>query len=83
MNSPTPLILLNHLYCIPLKQTNNYFFFQFYGLDWYNIFLSSPLFGQAYLSEEEFNTVFGMTKEAFYKLPRWKQDMLKKKYELF
>ncbi|KAG5080596.1 hypothetical protein JHK86_004661 [Glycine max] len=38
---------------------------------------------EAYLSEEEFNTVFGMTKEAFYKLPRWKQDMLKKKYELF
>ncbi|KAL5124433.1 Villin-2 [Glycine soja] len=37
---------------------------------------------EAYLSEEEFNTVFGMTKEAFYKLPRWKQDMLKKKYEL-
>ncbi|KAK7392904.1 hypothetical protein VNO78_21354 [Psophocarpus tetragonolobus] len=38
---------------------------------------------EAYLSEEEFNTVFGMAKEAFYKLPRWKQDMLKKKYELF
>ncbi|KAH1228420.1 Villin-2 [Glycine max] len=38
---------------------------------------------EAYLSEDEFNTVFGMAKEAFYKLPRWKQDMLKKKYELF
>ncbi|MED6184361.1 Villin-2 [Stylosanthes scabra] len=38
---------------------------------------------ETYLSEEEFNSVFGMEKEAFYKLPRWKQDMLKKKYELF
>ncbi|CAJ1967591.1 unnamed protein product [Sphenostylis stenocarpa] len=37
---------------------------------------------EAYLSEEEFNNVFGMAKEAFYKLPRWKQDMLKKKFEL-
>ncbi|KAL2327041.1 hypothetical protein Fmac_020468 [Flemingia macrophylla] len=38
---------------------------------------------EAYLSDQEFNTVFGMDKEAFYKLPRWKQDMLKKKFELF
>ncbi|XP_068494097.1 villin-3-like isoform X2 [Phaseolus vulgaris] len=38
---------------------------------------------ETYLSEEEFNTIFGMGKEAFYKLPRWKQDMLKKKFELF
>ncbi|XP_061363942.1 villin-3-like [Gastrolobium bilobum] len=38
---------------------------------------------EAYLSDEEFKTVFGMAKEAFYKLPRWKQDMLKKKFELF
>ncbi|TKY53361.1 Villin-2 protein [Spatholobus suberectus] len=38
---------------------------------------------EAYLSDEEFNTVFGMAKEAFYMLPRWKQDMLKKKFELF
>ncbi|KAJ1408965.1 Villin/Gelsolin [Sesbania bispinosa] len=36
-----------------------------------------------YLSEEEFQTVFGMTKEAFSKLPRWKQDMLKRKFDLF
>ncbi|RDX72501.1 Villin-2, partial [Mucuna pruriens] len=35
---------------------------------------------EAYLSEEEFNTVFGMAKEAFYKLPGWKKDMLKKKF---
>ncbi|VVB06037.1 unnamed protein product [Arabis nemorensis] len=38
---------------------------------------------EAYLSEEEFKTVFGIEKEAFYKLPRWKQDLLKKKFDLF
>ncbi|XP_039691219.1 villin-3 isoform X3 [Medicago truncatula] len=38
---------------------------------------------EAYLSDEDFETVFGMVKEAFYKLPRWKRDLLKKKYELF
>lgn len=51
-------------------------------LDWYsNIFLQ--LVFQAYLSDEEFQTIFGMTKEAFYKLPKWKQDMQKKKVDLF
>ncbi|KAI8562276.1 hypothetical protein RHMOL_Rhmol03G0022600 [Rhododendron molle] len=38
---------------------------------------------EAYLSDEEFQTVFGVTKEAFYKLPKWKQDMHKKKFDLF
>lgn len=38
---------------------------------------------EAYLSVEEFETVFGMPKEAFYKLPKWKQDMQKKKVDLF
>ncbi|KAG6769188.1 hypothetical protein POTOM_024805 [Populus tomentosa] len=38
---------------------------------------------QAYLSDEEFQTVFGVTKEAFYKMPKWKQDMQKKKFDLF
>ncbi|CAK9322854.1 unnamed protein product [Citrullus colocynthis] len=38
---------------------------------------------EAYLSDEEFQTVFGTTKEAFYKLPKWKQDMQKKKADLF
>ncbi|KGN53839.1 villin-2 [Cucumis sativus] len=38
---------------------------------------------EAYLSMEEFETVFGMAKEAFYKLPKWKQDMQKKKVDLF
>ncbi|XWS43130.1 hypothetical protein CRYUN_Cryun16bG0075900 [Craigia yunnanensis] len=38
---------------------------------------------EAYLSDEEFQTVFGMAKEAFYKLPKWKQDIQKKKVDLF
>ncbi|XP_031398722.1 villin-3 isoform X2 [Punica granatum] len=38
---------------------------------------------EAYLSDEEFQSVLGMTKEAFYKLPRWKQDMHKRKVDLF
>ncbi|XVE75601.1 hypothetical protein DITRI_Ditri12bG0106500 [Diplodiscus trichospermus] len=38
---------------------------------------------EAYLSNEEFQTVFGMAKEAFYKMPKWKQDMQKKKVDLF
>ncbi|CAH1432248.1 unnamed protein product [Lactuca virosa] len=38
---------------------------------------------EAYLSGEEFEGVFGMAKEAFYKIPKWKQDMLKKKVDLF
>ncbi|CAB68147.1 villin 3 fragment, partial [Arabidopsis thaliana] len=38
---------------------------------------------EAYLSEVEFKTVFGMEKESFYKLPGWKQDLLKKKFNLF
>ncbi|KAJ6700005.1 VILLIN [Salix purpurea] len=38
---------------------------------------------EAYLSGEEFQTVFGVTKEAFYKMPKWKQDMQKKKFDLF
>ncbi|KAL2923591.1 Villin-2 [Bienertia sinuspersici] len=38
---------------------------------------------EAYLSDEEFQSIFGMPKEAFYNLPRWKQDMQKKKFDLF
>ncbi|KAK4775973.1 hypothetical protein SAY87_023934 [Trapa incisa] len=38
---------------------------------------------EAYLSDQEFQTVIGMAKEAFKKLPRWKQDMLKRKVDLF
>ncbi|WZY68564.1 hypothetical protein YC2023_000804 [Brassica napus] len=32
---------------------------------------------EAYLSSEEFKEKFGMTKEAFYKLPKWKQNKFK------
>ncbi|OIT28462.1 PREDICTED: villin-2-like [Nicotiana attenuata] len=38
---------------------------------------------EAYLSDEEFESVLEMTKEAFYKLPKWKQDIHKKKVDLF
>ncbi|PPR82507.1 hypothetical protein GOBAR_AA38211 [Gossypium barbadense] len=38
---------------------------------------------EAYLADNEFQTVFGMEKEAFYKLPKWKQDLKKKKVGLF
>ncbi|KAE8702548.1 Villin-2 [Hibiscus syriacus] len=38
---------------------------------------------EAYLSAEEFETVFGMTKEAFSKMPKWKQDSKKKEVDLF
>lgn len=38
---------------------------------------------ETYLSDEEFESIFGVTKEAFYKLPKWKQDMQKRKVDLF
>ncbi|CAH9079383.1 unnamed protein product [Cuscuta epithymum] len=38
---------------------------------------------EAYLSDEDFEAVLGMGKEAFYKLPKWKQDMHKRKVDLF
>ncbi|PWA86451.1 villin headpiece, Villin/Gelsolin, ADF-H/Gelsolin-like domain protein [Artemisia annua] len=38
---------------------------------------------EANLSAEEFEAVLGVTKEAFYKIPKWKQDMMKKKVDLF
>ncbi|KAF2307946.1 hypothetical protein GH714_033635 [Hevea brasiliensis] len=38
---------------------------------------------EAYLSEEDFQTIFGMTKDAFYKLPKWKQELQKRKVDLF
>ncbi|XP_010269772.1 PREDICTED: villin-2 [Nelumbo nucifera] len=38
---------------------------------------------EAYLSDEEFQTVLGMTKAAFYRQPKWKQDMQKRKVDLF
>ncbi|XP_074582400.1 villin-2-like isoform X2 [Curcuma longa] len=38
---------------------------------------------EAYLSDAEFESVLGMTKETFYQQPKWKQDLLKKKVDLF
>ncbi|XP_028946360.2 villin-3 [Malus sylvestris] len=38
---------------------------------------------ETYLSDEEFQTIFGMPKDAFYQLPKWKQDMQKRKADLF
>ena len=38
---------------------------------------------QAYLSDSEFQTVFGMTKDAFYQQPNWKQELQKRKADLF
>lgn len=38
---------------------------------------------QTYLSAAEFKEKFGMTKDAFYKLPKWKQSKLKMALQLF
>ncbi|XP_068661853.1 villin-2-like [Aristolochia californica] len=38
---------------------------------------------EAYLSASEFESVLGITKEAFYRQPKWKQDLQKRKVDLF
>uniref|UniRef100_A0ACD5WVP1 Uncharacterized protein n=1 Tax=Avena sativa TaxID=4498 RepID=A0ACD5WVP1_AVESA len=38
---------------------------------------------ETYLSDSEFQTAFGVTKEEFYQQPRWKQDQQKKQADLF
>ena len=38
---------------------------------------------EAELSETESESTFGMTKEAFYGLAKWKQTKLKKEHDLF
>ena len=38
---------------------------------------------QTYLSSGEFREKFGMTKDAFYKLPKWKQNKHKMALQLF
>ncbi|KAL1816224.1 hypothetical protein ACET3Z_018798 [Daucus carota] len=38
---------------------------------------------ESYLSPEEFNDKFKMSKSAFYKLPKWKQNKLKMALQLF
>ncbi|KAL6532831.1 Villin-4 [Orobanche gracilis] len=36
-----------------------------------------------YLSSAEFEEKFGMVKDTFYKLPKWKQNKLKMSLQLF
>jgi hypothetical protein len=38
---------------------------------------------EAYLSDSEFQTVFGISKDAFYRQPGWKQELQKRKAGLF
>ncbi|KAK9099863.1 hypothetical protein Scep_023293 [Stephania cephalantha] len=38
---------------------------------------------ETYLSSEEFREKFGMAKDAFYKLPKWRQNKLKMAVQLF
>ncbi|KAK9159050.1 hypothetical protein Scep_005624 [Stephania cephalantha] len=38
---------------------------------------------EAYLTDEEFQEKFGMTKQAFYKLPKWRQNKQKMTLHLF
>lgn len=38
---------------------------------------------EIYLSSEEFREHLGMGKDAFYKLPKWKQNKLKMAVQLF
>ena len=43
----------------------------------------NPARKETYLSEEEFVAHFGKTQEAFTQLPKWRQELLKKKVKLF
>ncbi|XP_028779934.1 villin-1 isoform X1 [Neltuma alba] len=60
-----------------------------YPYDRLRVISSNPVVGinvtvrEAYLSDEEFREKFGMTKAAFYKLPKWKQNKLKMSLDLF
>ncbi|XP_062211321.1 villin-2-like isoform X2 [Phragmites australis] len=38
---------------------------------------------ETYLSDNEFETVFGMTKEEFYQQPGWKRELQKRKADIF
>ncbi len=38
---------------------------------------------QSYLSDEEFEQVFGLSREVFYSLKQWRQQQLKKNAGLF
>ena len=41
------------------------------------------LFFQAYLTDEDFEEIFKMPKDAFYSLPEWKRVNMKKQVNLF
>lgn len=45
--------------------------------------MRSAWFLQAYLNASEFKEKFEMTKNEFYKLPKWKQNKLKMSVNLF
>jgi len=38
---------------------------------------------ESYLSDEEFGTIFGMSKDEYSKRPKWKRDELKKQFKLY
>jgi len=38
---------------------------------------------EAYLTDEDFEELFGMDKDAFTNIPKWRQDVLRKKHKLF
>lgn len=42
-----------------------------------------PIYKEKYLTENEFYQIFGVSKETFYKKPKWKQLELKKQVGLF
>ena len=42
-----------------------------------------PAHKEQYLSDTQFKEILGMTKDAFAKLPKWKQTTLKKSNNLF
>lgn len=47
------------------------------------LILTSRILAQTYLSSEEFREKFGMAKDVFYKLPKWKQNKMKMALHLF
>ena len=45
--------------------------------------LQDPARREQHLARAEFEALFGMTVDAFNKLPAWKQTTLRKKHDLF
>ncbi|XP_030969070.1 villin-1 isoform X2 [Quercus lobata] len=60
-----------------------------YPYEQLSVISSDPVAGidvtkrEAYLSDEDFQDKFGMTKRAFYELPKWRQNKLKTSLHLF